>query len=94
MGEPQRGAQRINLARFETAENKNKVHVGSCAQFAFRGAAVENNCKEILAKGSAGRLQKIIEHLSDLGWELRSFEWRGDGHEESGVVCLVNLATQ
>jgi len=30
--------------------------------------------------------QKIIEHLLDLGWELRGFQWSADAHEISGTA--------
>jgi hypothetical protein len=94
LGKPQRGAQGIDFARFERAQDQDKIYVGSCAQLAFSGAAVKNDGEQVPAKRFAGGLQKVIEHLLDLGWELRSFQWPGDGHEGSGLLRFGNRATQ
>jgi len=61
LGEAQRRAERINLVLRERAENKNDVHVGSCAQLAFRGATEQHYRFKIRAKGDSDRPYEFIE---------------------------------
>jgi hypothetical protein len=83
-----RRAQQIGFAPFEGRENQNKVYIGSGAKLSFRATAIESNRKQILAKRFLGAQQECIEHLPDLRWELRGFQWPGDAHDGSDLLRL------